>query len=77
MDLVHGWIKVKGHLGDHGHYALGLQHCWLTRSLFLFIFFICIVILILNRDLNCKQCLTNLCKIFNKLCKVCATAALN
>lgn len=21
MDLVPEWIRVKGHLGDHGHYA--------------------------------------------------------
>ncbi len=55
--------------------------CWLTLSLFLFIF---IIIYILYRDLNYihhtvlnKFIKTHLCKVFNKLCKVCATSALN
>ncbi len=42
--------------------------------------FIIFIIYIFKRDFNCIhyiQFLTNLCKVFNKLCKVCATAALN
>ncbi len=55
-----------------------------TEFVFLFIFIICIIIYIFNRDFNYIHYYsayafikTHLCKVFNKLCKVCATATLN
>ncbi len=52
-----------------------------TEFAFLFVF---IIIYIFKRDLNYihytmlnKLIKTHLCKVFNRLCKVCATAALN
>ncbi len=55
------------------HYSYMLVN---TEFVFLFVF------IIFNRDLNYPLCLTNLLKhiyviFLNKLCKVCATAALN
>ncbi len=65
-------------------FLLNITHLLVnTEFVFYSSFIIFIIIYIFNRDLNYihlmlnKFIKTNLCKVFNTLCKVCATAALN
>ncbi len=70
MTVRHDCDQSERVPGEHSTHLLVNTESLL--SLLLFRFF--------KRDLNYIhyiQCLTNLCKVFNKLCKVCATAALN